>query len=408
MSADPAVPRVRSRRREAEARGSAALPPRMVFRNLLVGPARNRNISPALWPDFEMQTLARLNRRGKPVCTPPQFPTEDVLQVEEPVIYGALHESHFGHLLAETVPRLPQPLAELPDLPIIFARMRNDPKPAPSAMVLSVMDWLNIPPERIRIVERPTRFREVHVAGQGEHLDGPPCAPAYLDLLEARITGNLPPTRPSGISFVTRSGLAHTQGHFAAESYLVACLRDLGVRILYPERQNLRAQMQHYAQAELLIFSEGTAIHGRQLLGRIDQDITILRRRKGSRMARGQMAPRCRSLRYIDTVGGGLNVRNRYGANVDFAMKSFFRIDALFSYFDEIGVKLRAHWDRDAYRRARDQDVLDWVYAIYDPGLPHHLRPANDDEYLLAQFDRLYLGHLKDQAAALIRARRTA
>jgi hypothetical protein len=164
--------------------------------------------------------------------------------------------------------------------------------------------------------------------------------------------------------------------------------------------------MQHYAQAGLLIFTEGSAIHGRQLLGRIDQDITILRRRKGSRMARGQMAPRCRSLRYIDTVGGALNVRNRYGADVGFAMKSFFRIEALFDYFDEIGVPLRARWNREAYRRARDQDVLDWVFAMYDPALAHHLRPANEDAYLLSQFDKLHLGHLKDQAAALIKARR--
>ncbi len=406
MHVDPAQPRVTSADPGTDAAAEPPLPPLMVFRNLVMGPARNRNRPGVLWPDFRQQTHARLYRRGRPVCTPPRLESGKLEIVDEPVIFASVYENHFGHLVAETVPRLPQALAALPQWPIVFTRLSGDTRPAPSPMFQTVMEWLNIPLDRLRFVERPTLFREVHVAAQGEHLDGPPTHAAYLELLEARIAGNLPDQPRSGVTFVTRAGLEHKQGYHAAERYLVSCLRDLGVRIIYPETLSLREQMQHYAQAEVLVFSEGSAIHGRQLLGRIDQDIAMLRRRKDSNMARGQIAPRCRSMSYVNSVGGTLNIRNRYGADVEYAMKSFFRLEETLAYFDSVGVPLRARWDRNAYRKVRDQDVLAWIFAMYDPAIEHHLKPANDDEYLLSQFDALYLTHLKDRAAALIKARR--
>ncbi len=383
-----------------------ALPPVMHFQDVMIGPAPGRTRPGALWPEFHSQTHARLFRRGRLSCAPPRFPNDAGETVDEPVIFASVYENHFGHLVAETVPRLPQALAEWPDLPVVFTRLARDDSPAPSAMFRAVMDWLNVPQDRVRLVTRPTLFRQVHVAAQGEHLDGPPTPAAYLDALEARIAGNLPRVTPSGVAFVTRAGLEHTQGAHAAERYLVACLRDLGVRIVYPEALNLHEQMQHYAQAAHLVFSEGSAIHGRQLLGRIDQDIAVLRRRKGSNMGRGQIGPRCRDLTYVRSFGGGLHVTNGAGAAVAFAMKSFYHMDALLAYFDTINVPLRQRWDRKAYRQCRDQDVLSWVFAMYDPMIVPWLKPANEDEYLLAQFDDLHLGHLKDKAAALIAARR--
>jgi len=403
---DPSSSRSGTGRDEMRTFRVRQLPPIMKFNSLLIGPARNRNTSGVCYPEFDIQTHVRLNRRGRPVCAPPVFEAQHAEIVDEPVIFAGLHETHFGHLVAETVPRLPQALAEHPNLPLVFNLLQGDPRRAPCAMFREIMDWLNIPLDRLRFVERPTLFREVHVAAQGEHLDGPRTPRAYVNLLQARIAGNLPVQLPKGVAFVTRAGLDHIQGHHAAERYLVACLRDLGVRIIYPEALRLREQMQHYAQAEMLVFSEGSAIHGRQLLGRIKQDIAVLRRRKNSATARQQISPRCRSLRYVDSVGGALSIRNRYGSDVPYAMKSFYKLEETFAFFDAIGVPLRACWNRKTYRQIRDQDVLAWIFAMYDPSLGHHLKPVSDDDYLLSQFDGLFLSHLKDRAAALIKARR--
>lgn len=327
---------------------------------------------------------------------------------EDPVIFASVYEDHFGHLTAETVPRLPQSLAEHGDLPIIFTRMKSDTSNARSRMFRSVMDWLHIPEDQIEIIEKPTLFREVHVAAQGEHLDGPKTPPDYLELLEHRIAANLRPRTPRGVAFVTRAGLEHKMGAHAAERYLVSCLRELGVRIVYPEVLTLREQMRIYARAKHLVFSEGSAVHGRQLLGRIDQTISVLRRRRQSNMARGQMGPRCAALTYVPCFGGALHVTNRYGAKLHYAMKSFYQIDALHAYFAELGIGLAQIWSQDKYRQIRDQDVLNWVFAMYDPHIEPWLSPANDDAYLLDQFGPLYLGHIRDQAAAIIKARKVA
>ncbi|TQM93171.1 glycosyltransferase 61 family protein [Roseinatronobacter monicus] len=384
------------------------LPPVQTFQNVLVSPAANRDSPGAAWPQFDTQVHARLFRRGRLVCKTPALDVAPEEIREDPVIFASVYEDHFGHLTAETVPRLPQSLAEHGDLPIIFTRMKSDTSNARSRMFRSVMDWLHIPEDQIEIIEKPTLFREVHVAAQGEHLDGPKTPPDYLELLEHRIAANLRPRTPRGVAFVTRAGLEHKMGAHAAERYLVSCLRELGVRIVYPEVLTLREQMRIYARAKHLVFSEGSAVHGRQLLGRIDQTISVLRRRRQSNMARGQMGPRCAALTYVPCFGGALHVTNRYGAKLHYAMKSFYQIDALHAYFAELGIGLAQIWSQDKYRQIRDQDVLNWVFAMYDPHIEPWLSPANDDAYLLDQFGPLYLGHIRDQAAAIIKARKVA
>jgi len=384
------------------------LPPMQTFQNVLVCPAANRDSPGAAWPRFDTQVHARFFRRGRPVCKTPAPEVEPAETRDEPVVFASVYENHFGHLTAETVPRLPQSLAEHDNLPVVFTRIKSDRSTAPSRMFKSVMDWLHIRDEQIYFVEKPTLFREVHVAAQGEHLDGPRTPPDYLDLLEHRIAANLRWRTPRGVAFVTRAGLDHNQGAHAAERYLVSCLRELGVGIVYPEALTLHEQMRIYARAKHLVFSEGSAVHGRQLLGRIDQSISILRRRRRSNMARGQMEPRCAALTYVPCFGGALHVTNRSGAKLHYAMKSFYHIDALHAYFAELGIGLAQIWKQDQYRRIRDQDVLNWVFAMYDPHIEPWLRPGNDDVYLLDQFGPLYLGHIRDQAAAILKARKTA
>ncbi|KGJ10668.1 hypothetical protein IT40_10535 [Paracoccus versutus] len=75
-----------------------------------------------------------------------------------------------------------------------------------------------------------------------------------------------------------------------------------GVAILDPGKETLMRQMALYAGARLLIFAEGSAMHGRQLLGRVDQKILVLRRRPQSRMAWAQLEPKCRKLEYAPII----------------------------------------------------------------------------------------------------------
>ncbi len=374
------------------------------FRDVPVGPSPNRETPGALWPDFARQTDARLWRRGRRVCRAPSLTPETCRVEHAPAAFVSCVEPHFGHFVSEAVPRLPQLLAEVPDLPLVFTHDRKtDPKALP-AVFTQVLDWLDIPPRQVRLISRPTLFRELCIAAQAEHLDGPRTPEAYLDLLDARIASKLPRGRPEGVTYVTRAGLDPIKGSHAGEGYLVACLRELGVRVIYPENMTLCEQMKAYASSAHLVFAEGSALHGRQLIGRLDQQISVLRRRRKSEMAQGQIAPRCAQLHYVSAYGGGLHVVNRYGAKVLFAMKALFHAEAVLEHFESLDVPLRRIWHMAQYRAARDRDVLDWVHAAYNPSLPRWLRAVNEDDYLFEQMRALHLKHLRRPARAIIRA----
>lgn len=77
-----------------------------------------------------------------------------------------------------------------------------------------------------------------------------------------------PPNRGK-VVYVSRSALT-TKGCHAGETYLCSVLQQLGVSVIWPEAMPLREQLQRYAGAEKLVFAEGSALHGRQLLGRLD------------------------------------------------------------------------------------------------------------------------------------------
>ncbi len=382
-----------------------ALPPLQSFRDVLAGRSANRDTPGVLWPDFDSQTHARLWRRGRAVCTRPEIDAAAPDIIDEPALFVSMYDNHFGHMVAETMPRLPQSLAEAPGLPLYFTADRPTEAARTSGMFRAVLGWLDVPLERVRFIHRPTLFRHLHVAAQGEHLDGPPPARGYLELLEARIAGRLAPARPEGITFVSRAGLGAQKGYHAGERYLVACLQELGVRIVYPEALPLPEQMRIYSESRHLVFSEGSAIHGRQLLGRVDQQISILRRRFRSHIAQHQLQPRCAGLTYAPCYGGALHVSGPEGRKITHAMASLYAIAPVIEHFETLGVPLRRIWDRAAYERARDADVLAWVAAMYRPDIEPWLSPRNADAALLDQFDPLGLGHLRAEAAARMRQR---
>jgi hypothetical protein len=381
-----------------------SLPPIQKFTNVVVGPSSDRMTPGVQWPDFGAQHHARLLRRGKPVCTRPTIPDGKLAVMAQPAIFISMYDNHFGHMVSETVPRLAQPLAELPpDWPLIFTCDQRFGPPHPSPMFRAVMEWLDIPLSRLQFCNTPTLFRELHVPAQAEHLDGPDPTPAqYLDLLDARIEAKLPKAAPEGVAFVSRAALDVEKGYHAGERYLVACLEELGVRIVYPEKLPLATQMKIYAQSRHLVFSEGSALHGRQLFGRRDQHIWVLRRRQRSHIAQAQIAPRCAQLSYVPCFAGALHVIGGDGQPIRFAMSTLYRVGPLLDHFEQMGLPLRRLWEQPLYERVRDTDILRWLARMYHPKLAHWLRPQNTPDYMLAQFADLGLEHLLPEARAIM------
>lgn len=378
------------------------LAPMETFHDVLVGPPMNRRSPGVLWPEFENQRHARLWQRGRAVCQRPEIDPNGAQIIDEPAVFVSMYDNHFGHMVSETVPRIPQSLAEFPDLPLYFTCRQPMSMKHASGMFRSVIDWLNIPHDQIRFLHSPTRFRELHIAPQAETLDGPLGSPDYYDLLEDRIRDNLPDVTPIGVTYVARTLMPPQQGQSAGEKHLVACLQKLGVRVIWPEKLPLHEQMRIYAQTKHLVFAEGSAIHGRQLLGRVDHHVSILRRRFRSHVAQNQLAPRCASLSYVATFKGALNFIGHEGLMVDHAMCSQYRLGPLFEHFEGLGVPLKRVWDQRAFEAQRDEDVLNWVRRIYRPNNEFWLVPKNSPDDLLDRFEELELRHLRDHAAQII------
>lgn len=381
-----------------------SLPAVLAFENVLVTPSPDRKTPGVLWPDFDQQTYARLYHSDRPICTPPVITSGKLRIFDAPAIFVSMYDNHFGHTVAETVPRLAQALADCPeDWPLVFTCRQKLVPPDLSPMFRAVMDWLDVPLERILLCSEQTVFRQLHVAAQAEHLNSrQPTSDHYLDLLETRVHHKLPDAPKEGIAFISRAALPARKGIHAAEGYLGDCLRQLGVQVVYPEELPLAEQMHLYASRCHLVFSEGSAIHGRQLIGRQDQHISVLRRRKGSRIAQAQIEPRCTKLDYVSCYGGALSVTGSNGKPVLHAMVSLYRVERLHAYFDSIGVPLRTIWNDADYREARDRDVLRWLNEMYNLRLTRWLRPTNAPDHILQQLDALGLGHLSEQAAAIM------
>lgn len=113
-------------------------------------------------------------------------------------------------------------------------------------------------------------------------------------------------------------------------------------------------------------FAQGSALHGRQLPGRIARHISVLRRRFRGRIAQNRITPRCSSLTCFSCSGGSRRVNDADGMPI------------------------------------RDEEIPASVHSISAPTVATSLRPDNDDA-LLTRFDDLDLGHLRAEAQALMR-----
>ena len=355
-----------------------------------------------LWPDWERQIAARHCRNGRPVDVPPDVLTpQDV--IAEPVAWGGAIVRHFGHQIAEFSMRLLPTLREWPDAVFTFAVkpdygiVSRDTAPP---FFAEVLDWFGASPERIWIVSRPTVAARLHVAPQAEQFGmrggevGP--SPDHLDALDALVRRRLGTPDRCGTVYVSRAG---QRWHCAGESAIEAALARAGVDILRPETLPLVEQLRRYATADRLIFAEGSALHGLQLLGRGLGDVIVLLRRPGKTMARASIAPRVRSVSYHDCgvrlVHGleptGIVARNQALTVVD--------ENLLIENLERLGIPVASHWDAPSYRAACEQDAR--------PGLSHacearRLAIPGAADAIRTSLATCGFGHLSDEVDAAV------
>lgn len=346
----------------------SGLAPMQTFHDIPVVPVRKvkrlKGLGGPIWPDFGSQVAARFCRNGIACDDPPRRPVR-LHPLRGPAVWGGFIAPHFGHLVAEHLTRLPQSLRDRPDDPYLFTAAPGVTAETLPGYVWDVIDWFGLDRDQVRLVERPLVVGELRVAAQGDMLGGIRPARDYLEILEGIARRNALEPEANRHVFVTRAGLVpRGMGGHAGESYLADLLRRLGVAVIEPGQLSIRRQMELYAGAGALIFAEGSALHGRCLLGHVAQDIHVLRRRPFRNTARFQLTDRCRSLSYHEVMAGRLGTRTDLRGNRNDLDLSLYDPEVLFAVFDGIGIDLKPHWDAEAYRSAVASDLASWMERV--------------------------------------------
>lgn len=355
--------------------GAVTVPALLHYRDIPVLPARrthtNDNIPDGgpVWPDADRQIALRHLRKTVPAdrimapCSAALIARAE--RIATPCLWGGYAQFHFGHLIAEHLGRIVTACAARPDDAVLFtlppgARPRDVP-----GWFWAVTGWLGLPRDRIRLVTSPVVVSDLRVAPQAEHLRGPRPDPAYLAALDALPAARALRPVATPLLYVTRAGLAAGgKGNHAGESYLVDRLQAAGVAVLDPGQAPLERQMALYAGAQRLVFAEGSALHGRQLLGYRPQEIAVLVRRPGMRLARHALAARCDRLTYVPAARRIATPARRDGRDLPAHALGFYDLPAVMTAFAGWGVDLAAGWDDSAFAAARDADIRAWMAGI--------------------------------------------
>lgn len=135
--------------------------------------------------------------------------------------------------------------------------------------------------------------------------------------------------------------------------------------------------------------------------------MTVLCRRKNSRLSEASLKPRTSRVTYIDAVAGAFRlVSDPHRARGPRTSLSILDEEALLDTLGDAGLRVAAHWDPKEYARTRDEDVLSLISRVAS-------RPASpgEDRLVVDVVENLRgagLGHLQSQAEAAFRGTRTS
>jgi hypothetical protein len=282
--------------------------------------------------------------------------------ISGPVVCGGILHDAFGHLVAELTTRLPASLWERPDDLHPFMTGMGKSKPVLAPHILTLLEWFGLPTDQWRLVQSRLHAAELRVVPQAEQLWGPPPMDDHLALLDQTAWRNALVLIGQSLLYVSRIGIIRRgTGVHAGEVYHVERLRSLGISVLDPASAPLAEQLAAYDGAGTLIYAEGSAVHGRQLLGARDQRIVILNRRPSERLARTALTARVADLSYAEVTGKIMACVRSDGAIRFQKGLAFYDLDVLFAAFADVGVDLHADWDNEAYSRALLTDLDVWA-----------------------------------------------
>jgi len=315
------------------------------------------------------------------------------LELAGTYFYGGLTYIHFGHVMAEIVHRILTTRQHFRERPWIF--MGNlDPAPicgfaALPATMQAALTFLGVAPESVLFLRRGARVERLQIAEPGSDLGGGP-KPGYLSLLRVHAECRLNALHESGSPhrrvYVSKSNLSPA-GSFLGERYLESQLAEDGYMVFHPEQHPLSWQMEVYRRSEVLIFGEGSACHGTELLGSnmLQTCVYLERQPKHREVFRRLLEPRSevfQALHGAHALGTALG-HPHTGDPLDHTGVWVFDVDALLPFLRERGLARLANFQKSAYLAAAQADLDAYLRIGPDSGYARYRKRKSKKSYPL-------------------------
>lgn len=312
-----------------------------------------------VFPRFAIQVAARHRRGwlGLPRDARPRITGPVEAQAEIGLWCGPV-SPHYGHMIADFGMRIATASRFDRTTPLVFSAGPAAMGPPP-AFFWGLVEHFGVDRGRICLIERPTLFRTLLVPPQAERLDGPPPSRAHLDVMDEIVATNGPVPQDLETLFVSRA--RWPDGRLAGEPYVAEVLERAGVAVIQPEMLPVSEQVRMLRRARRILFSEGSALHTLQLLGRLHARVAVIARRPKAPLARAALAARVEDLAYWQPSRGILYGLNRRGRpRPDRALVLFDEAD-LVEKLRLLAPDIAEHWDGAAYAARLSADVAQWI-----------------------------------------------
>jgi Glycosyltransferase 61 len=251
----------------------------------VVPPVISALVQPAgvLYSDGSYCPEAALWRKYRPITTEPEPPKKIKQSLEGRWLWGGVLWAHFGHFLVESSSRLwalpsveddIQGILFIPKRPKVGSEVRGFHRD------FLALFGTDLP---IHVAAQPTGVEELVVPGQGFGLgkitEG---TRRFRRSVHDRFASDIPAEGAEKI-YISRSKLGLGKGGLLGEEQLETLLEAEGYEIFHPQEHSLSDQIARYKAARQVIAADGSALHLFAMVGRPDQEVAmILRRRSGA------------------------------------------------------------------------------------------------------------------------------
>jgi hypothetical protein len=223
-------------------------------------------------------------------------------------IYAGAAYHHFGHVMAEMVHRILPSIKIAGNKPLLFVNALNETTHLADMPIFfkDILKFLNVCPNAVTIINSDTVVDDLLVVQQASNFGQGPVR-GYTEALRDFSVPRLQTLYGQNVAnrkiYVSKSRIAHG-GRFLGERYLETLLEEEGFETIHPQELEFAKQLHLYSQAKIVIFSEGSACHGTELLGKDNFEVCGLLGRRPSHLKifRNALSPRSRE--YHDGVVG--------------------------------------------------------------------------------------------------------